>query len=109
MIESELIDYKTWLNTLGVVPIITALREKALQIQGETMVSIERKLPHLTERELKVLRKHTKSIVNQLLRDPLTKVKELAAEPDAKHSLDLFTEIFALSYQLEVETKKRKT
>lgn len=108
MIESELIDYKTWLNTLGVVPIITALREKALQIQGETMVSIERKLPHLTERELKVLRKHTKSIVNQLLRDPLTKVKELAAEPDAKHSLDLFTEIFALSYQLEVETKKER-
>ncbi|WP_078391840.1 glutamyl-tRNA reductase [Shouchella patagoniensis] len=108
MIEAEIDEYKAWLNTLGVVPIITALREKALQIQGETMISIERKLPHLTERELKVLRKHTKSIVNQLLRDPLTKVKELATEPEAKQSLDLFTDIFALEKQLELHYKQAR-
>ncbi|MFB4210763.1 glutamyl-tRNA reductase [Shouchella sp. JSM 1781072] len=107
MIEEEIVEYNTWVNTLGVVPIITALRGKALQIQGDTMSSIERKLPHLTERELKVLRKHTKSIVNQLLRDPLTKVKELAAEPDAQSSLQLFTDIFALEESLE-EQKDRE-
>lgn len=103
MIEAELDEFKHWLNTLGVVPIITALRTKALAVQAETMESIERKLPHLTERDKKVLRKHTKSIVNQLLRDPVTRVKELAAEPDADEALDLFTKIFALKGELAVQ------
>ncbi len=53
MIEAELEAFNNWLNTLGVVPIITALRQKALTVQGETMMSIERKLPHLSEREKK--------------------------------------------------------
>ncbi|WP_017726699.1 glutamyl-tRNA reductase [Halalkalibacterium ligniniphilum] len=100
MIEAEIDEFKSWLNTLGVVPVITALRTKALTVQEETMESIERKLPNLSERELKVLNKHTKSIVNQLLRDPITKVKELAGEPGAEQALDLFTKIFALEEEL---------
>ncbi len=100
MVEAEIDEFKQWLNTLGVVPLISALRTKALAVQAETMESIERKLPNLSEREIKVLRKHTKSIVNQLLRDPVTRVKELAAEPDADAALDLFTKIFALEDEL---------
>src|SRR5690606_14532412 len=96
-----IVEFQQWLNTLGVVPLITALRTKALSIQAETMESIERKLPNLTERERKVLSKHTKSIVNQLLRDPITRVKELAIEENADYALSLFTKIFALEDELE--------
>ncbi len=112
MIEEELAAFKDWVHTLGVVPIISALRQKALTIQAETMDSIERKLPDLTEREKKVLRKHTKSIINQMLRDPITRAKELAAESNAEESLALFTEIFALEEEVkeakEAELKKMK-
>ncbi|WP_349408050.1 glutamyl-tRNA reductase [Pseudalkalibacillus sp. SCS-8] len=101
LIEEELLAFLNWINTLGVVPIITALRKKALMIQGETMKSIERKMPDLTDRERKVLSKHTKSIVNQLLRDPITRVKELAAEPNAQQNLDLFTELFGIEEELD--------
>ncbi|THE15279.1 glutamyl-tRNA reductase [Bacillus timonensis] len=94
MIENEIVEFKNWLNTLGVVPVISALRKKALAIQAETMESIERKMPNLTERERKVLNKHTKSIINQLLRDPILQAKELAAQPDADESLGLFMKIF---------------
>jgi glutamyl-tRNA reductase len=100
MIEEELIAFTSWLNTLGVVPVISALRQKALSIQAETMESIERKLPNLSEREMKVLRKHTKSIVNQLLRDPVTRVKEMAAEPNSDAALEMFKQIFALENEL---------
>lgn len=100
LIEEEIVEFQQWLNTLGVVPLITALRTKALSIQAETMESIERKLPNLTERERKVLSKHTKSIVNQLLRDPITRVKELAIEENADYALSLFTKIFALEDEL---------
>ncbi len=50
-IEEEIIAFNGWLQTLGVVPVITALREQALSIQQETMKSIERKMPNLTERK----------------------------------------------------------
>ncbi|MDP7977416.1 glutamyl-tRNA reductase [Bacillus sp. WLY-B-L8] len=103
MIEEEMILFKSWLNTLGVVPLISELRDKALAIQSETMQSLERKIPTLTERERKVISKHTKSIINQLLKDPILIAKELAAEEDAKEKLALFAKIFDLNAKEVVE------
>lgn len=94
MIEAEIVEFKQWVNMLGVVPVISALREKALTIQAATMNSLERKLPHLSERDKKVLNKHTKSIINQMLKDPILQAKELAGSKDADAALDLFVKIF---------------
>ncbi|WP_223591115.1 glutamyl-tRNA reductase [Neobacillus bataviensis] len=94
MIEKEIVDFKQWLGMLGVVPVISALREKALAIQAETMESLERKLPNLSDRDIKVLNKHTKSIINQMLKDPILQAKELAAKPNAEQAMDLFMKIF---------------
>ncbi|WP_077214150.1 glutamyl-tRNA reductase [Bacillus dakarensis] len=94
MIEAEIVEFKQWLNMLGVVPVISALRQKALSIQAETMNSLERKLPNLSERDMKVLNKHTKSIINQMLKDPILQAKELAGRSDADDALDLFVKIF---------------
>jgi glutamyl-tRNA reductase len=99
MIESEIVGFNQWVHMLGVVPIIAELRDKAMAIQADTMKSIERKMPNLTERERKVLNKHTKSIVNQLLKDPVSQVKEIAAQANAAEKLELFKQIFNLSDQ----------
>ncbi len=101
MIEEEIVLYKEWLNMLGVVPVISALRDKALNIQAETMKSLERKLPDLSERERKVLNKHTKSIINQMLKDPILQVKELAGSKDADKNLKFFMNIFNIEEQVE--------
>ncbi|MCM3619344.1 glutamyl-tRNA reductase [Sutcliffiella horikoshii] len=106
-IEEEIVEFKYWLNTLGVVPVISALRQKALDIQSETMQSIQRKLPHLSEREIKVLNKHTKSIINQMLRDPILRAKELSSETDAKESLELFTKIFNIEEAVQQEVQSQ--
>lgn len=101
MIEEEIVEYKQWLKMLGVVPVISALREKALNIQSETMKSLERKLPNLSEREIKVLNKHTKSIINQMLKDPILQVKELADTKDADKNLQFFMDIFNIEDLVE--------
>ena len=106
MIEKEIVEFKQWLGTLGVIPVISALREKAHEIQAETMVSLERKLPNLSERDLKVLNKHTKSIINQLLKDPILQAKELAARPDATQALDLFMKIFNIEELVQEQQSK---
>ncbi|MBS4208931.1 glutamyl-tRNA reductase [Bacillus sp. FJAT-50079] len=105
MIEIELAEFNDWVNMLGVVPVISALREKALSIQAETMKSIENKLPHLSERDKKVLNKHTKSIINQLLKDPILQVKELAGEPQAAEKIALFKQIFELEEKVDSPEK----
>jgi len=106
MIEEEIVEFKHWLGMLGVVPVISALRDKAHAIQAETMESIERKLPNLSEHDKKVLNKHTKSIINQLLKDPILQAKELAARPDADQAMDLFMKIFSIEELVQEQQSK---
>ncbi|AEN87449.1 MULTISPECIES: glutamyl-tRNA reductase [Priestia] len=108
MLEAEIVAFKSWLGTLGVVPVISALRQKALTIQAETMKSIDRKLPDLSDRERKVLNKHTKSIINQLLRDPILHAKELAGEKHAEESLELFMKIFNIEQEVALQKEKEE-
>ncbi|MGN1401296.1 MAG: glutamyl-tRNA reductase [Bacillus sp. (in: firmicutes)] len=107
MIEKELEEYEDWLKMLGVVPVMSALREKALAIQSETMESIERKLPHLSERERKVINKHTKSIVNQMLKDPMLYVKELAGQPNSEQALQEFVQTFNIEGLVQVQKQQQ--
>ncbi|WP_100331752.1 glutamyl-tRNA reductase [Bacillus xiapuensis] len=107
MIESEIAAFHDWVNMLGVVPVISALRQKALAIQAGTMESIERKMPNLTERERKVLNKHTKSIINQLLKDPILQAKELAGDKHSKEKLDLFMQIFNIKEEAEQQKQAK--
>lgn len=107
LIEKEIVGFKEWLKTLGVVPVISALRNKALRIQQETMKSIERKMPDLTVREKKVLNKHTKSIINQMLKEPITQAKELAGSNDAENALQLFVDIFGIEEEVKEEMKNQ--
>lgn len=105
MIQDEIIQFKDWFKTLGVVPVISALRKKAASIQEETMISIENKMPDLTERERKILNKHTKSIINQLLKTPILQAKELANEKDAETQLALFQQIFGIEDDVQQEVQ----
>lgn len=103
MIHDEIVQFKDWFATLGVVPVISALRKKASRIQEETMASIENKMPNLTERERKVLSKHTKSIINQLLKEPILQAKELANSSNANEQLRLFQQIFGIEEEVQEE------
>jgi glutamyl-tRNA reductase len=108
MIEQELISFKSWISTLGVVPIMAALREKSLTIHQEAVRNIENKLPSLTERELKIIRKYSKSIVNQMLHDPLLGIKEMAANPSKKEVLDLIIQLFSLEEEIQKQNQLRE-
>ncbi|MBS7345157.1 MAG: glutamyl-tRNA reductase [Caryophanon sp.] len=108
MIVTEVGEFKEWVATLGVVPVISALRKKASRIQEETMASIENKMPNLTERERKLLSKHTKSIINQLLKEPILQAKELATEKNAADKLELFQQIFGIEEAVEAEVMQQR-
>jgi glutamyl-tRNA reductase len=108
MVGEELALFKSWLNTLGVVPIITALRGKSQQIQEEAVRHIENKLPGLTENELRIIRKYSKTIVNQMLHDPLVRMKEMAAQSNGEEALELFVKIFALEKEIAEQSGSKQ-
>lgn len=108
MIDAEIQTFNEWVSQLGVGPVINALLKKANRIQEETMASIMSKMPELTEREQKVLNKHTKSIINQLLKDPILQAKEMSGSSNAADQLKQFQRIFGIEHDVEQEYKTQK-
>jgi glutamyl-tRNA reductase len=104
MIASEMQAFEEWKRMVGVAPVIQALQSKANTIHEETMSNLLQKLPELDEREIRVIRKLTKSIANQLLRDPILRIKEMSVGRGGAESLDYFTQIFALENVLEEQS-----
>src|SRR5699024_12178163 len=95
-------------NMLCVVPIITDIKKKSINIQEDKMSSIDRKLPGITERERKIISKHTKSIINQMLKDPIKQAKELSSDKKGNEKLELFQNIFDIEAEQAYEPKKKK-
>ena len=108
-IPHETANHNEWVNMLGVVPVIRALREKAMTIQSDTMDSIDRKLPNLSEHERKIVSKHTKSIINQMLKDPIKQAKELSNDKKSNEKLELFQNIFDIEAENPYPEKSKNT
>ncbi len=106
MIEDELSEFYQWLKTMGVRPVIRALQEKAESIHQDTLESLFNKLPELDERQRKVISRLTKSMLNQMMHDPINRVKEMAVQKQGNEALDMFSHIFALEDRLEDAAQK---
>lgn len=109
MIRKAQDDFESWVNMLGVTPVIQALRTKALNIHEETFKSVERKMPDMTDRERTVISKHMKSIINQMLKDPIIYTKEIANDKQAVKKLQEIEALFGIEDEVsEVKEKEMK-
>lgn len=101
MIQKEIVAFEQWYKTLGVTPVIRALQTKASRIHEETMESLFNKLPDLNDREKKVIFKLSKSLLNQMMHDPILNLKEMALEKQSDQMIEAFTKFFALEDWIE--------
>lgn len=109
MIDLDIDAYNTWYRTLEVVPVIRALQEKSASVHEEVLENLWRKLPDLDERERKVIHKLTKSIVSQLIHDPILQIKDMAAQRSGHDAIEMFTKIFDLEKQVASQKAERST
>lgn len=100
MIDQSTAEYLNWVEMQGVLPVIEAMRTKALNIHESTFNSINNKLD-LSKREKTIISKHMKSIINQMLRDPITYTKELADERKGAVQLTELEHIFGIEQIVE--------
>ncbi|MCO7125189.1 glutamyl-tRNA reductase [Sporolactobacillus shoreicorticis] len=96
-VEQQQMKYTEWLRTLAVIPVISALRKKALSLHAGAMRRIENKLPGMTEQQFKIISRQTEQMINQLLRDPIHNIKELARHDQEIRAVDHFAELFNLT------------
>lgn len=101
MIDGTTAEFEDWLAVQGVVPVIQAMRTKSLKIHDETLDSLERKLPDMTERDRTVISKHMKSIINQMLRDPIIFTKEIAGDKKRDEKLEDIMAMFHIEEEVE--------
>ena len=101
-IPLEVNNFYVWEKQLHIVPVIRGLREHSLKIEGEAYDSLLRKLPELNAHERKVISKHMKSIINQMIKGPIKEIKELSVTPVATSDIHFFCKIFGME-NLKVE------
>lgn len=101
MIAESMDSFDEWVNMLGVVPVIQAMRTRALNIHEETFQSVERKMPDMTDRERTVISKHMKSIINQMLKDPIVYTKEMAGDKKSEQKLAEIEQLFGIEDVVE--------
>ena len=101
LIQKAMDEFNQWYKTLGVVPVIRSLQNKAADIHEQTIQSMFNKLPNLSDQEQKIIRKLTKSMVNQMIQDPILQIKEIAGQRKADDVMDTFIQLFQLQEQLK--------
>jgi glutamyl-tRNA reductase len=96
LIEEELVKYLAWFNTLEVVPTIVSLREKMEGIiQGELTKSGSW-MEKLTDEEQKNIEILINSIINKVLHDPITGLKEESRDNGALPYIAVIRRLFGL-------------
>lgn len=104
-VPTEVHDFYIWEKQLHIVPVIRGLREHSLKIEAEAYDSLLRKLPELDAHERKIISKHMKSIINQMIKGPIKEIKELSVTPRSTDDIDFFCKIFGMD-NLKVENQK---
>jgi glutamyl-tRNA reductase len=102
IIEQEIKQFAAWLGSLEVLPTITSLRSRATEIAEQVIQENDGKWESASARDLSRVEALARSIVNRLLHEPTTRMREL--RDDRVHArMALVRELFGLDTE-EVAT-----
>jgi glutamyl-tRNA reductase len=95
IIEEEIQTFAGWLGSLEVLPTISALRERAIQIADQVVAENQGKWESASPRDLERVQALARAILNRLLHEPTLRMKAL--RDDRVHArMALVRELFAL-------------
>ena len=96
IIEEEIQHFAAWLGSLEILPTVAALRAKATEIAEQVVRENSGKWESASPRDQERVQALARSLVNRLLHDPTTRMKEL--RDDRVHArMALVRDLFGLS------------
>jgi glutamyl-tRNA reductase len=96
IIEEEMAGFGAWLEGMEVVPTIAAIRARAEKIRQAEYERALKRLGGLSEKELATIEKLTESIVNKMLHDPTSGLREAAGQKDGYEMVETVRRLYAL-------------
>lgn len=97
ILRDELSKFRLWQQSLGAIPTIAKLQEKAETLRKEEMMKAAKKLAALNAQDLEIIEKVTKGIVAKLLHGPMSHLRQ-QTEGDATRAA---IQQVQLAFQLE--------
>jgi glutamyl-tRNA reductase len=96
IIAEEVAKFESWRATLGVVPAIIALRERAEAIRQEELARTSAVLGKLSEEDRRRIEALTLAIEKKLLHHPIALLRARAAAGDGHGTLEALRDLFGL-------------
>ena len=103
IIAAQLEEFNQWLATLYVIPVIAALKNTVETIKQTELKRAFNRLGKISERDQIIIQNMTNSIVNQILRSPVLKMKEMAVSNQGHLYAEVVKKLFALEVDNEEE------
>lgn len=104
IIEEDTQEFITWLKTQFIIPVIAELKTRGEEIKQKELRRAYNRLGELSKHDRKVISSLANSIVNQLLHDPVTRLKEYAITEKGP----LYTEALQNLFNLDTANYKEK-
>ncbi|MEI7555628.1 glutamyl-tRNA reductase [Candidatus Chlorohelix sp.] len=96
IVNEEIEEFMSWLGSLAVVPTITTLRKHADTIRRAELERIRHTFGDLSDKQVNMIEELTSRIVNKLLHEPTTRLKEVATSTDGGRYAEVVKHLFAL-------------
>lgn len=95
IIDDNITEFIDWMKTIKVDPTIKSLNERCLDIEKDTLDYIYRKVS-LNKKEEKIMEKMLSSALKRLIREPITKLKEIKDEGKRDEYIKVIEDLFDL-------------
>ncbi|MBF0136111.1 MAG: glutamyl-tRNA reductase [Magnetococcus sp. DMHC-1] len=96
IIDAEVPVFAAWLDSLGVLPTIIALRQRLEGIRDAEVARVTAKWPGLTDPDRQRVEELARLLVNKILHAPVSRLRQLGARRDGDLFVDAARQIFDL-------------
>lgn len=97
IIDEAVINFRQWVQGLGVVPTIKALRSKVQSMAREEVRKTLQQMEHLSNKDRETIERMAESLTNKILHAPTHYLKSNGCQKDRATSLDIARKIFGLN------------
>jgi glutamyl-tRNA reductase len=105
IVEEEIASFRSWLNSLNVVPTIVALRQHFHGVAEDELARA--KLPEFDDEQRDRVAALLRLCVNKLLHGPQTRLKESADSGDGLAYVDSLVQLFGLPTEGDQDTEQK--
>lgn len=96
LLREELTTFNNWHHSLGCVPAISKLQQRAESIRAEEMEKVKGKLADLSKSERKAVEQMSRGIINKMLHSPMVHLRGLDDVQERSQTLEAIEALFKL-------------